>query len=191
MGTAGDRQTARDDPTADGEWRPSKAPRVRRLDWALGRLVSHERDGAVQRLEPSWSLPEELPVEPSEDPLIERVRRQLSPQLEARVPWDWLAVDGLTEFQRRVLEAASRIPAGETPSYGEVAVDVGCRGGARAVGQALRRNPFPPLIPCHRVVRADGRTGGYGGRSDGTLKRELLALESRGRETPFRSAGRS
>lgn len=181
MGPTDDRQATRDGPTASGEWRPSAEPRVRRLDWALGRLVSYERDGAVRRLEPSWSLPGKLPAEPSEDPLIERVRRQLSPQSEARVPWDWLAEDGLSDFQRRVLRAASRIPTGETRSYGEVAVEVGCRSGARAVGQALRRNPFPPLVPCHRVVRADGGTGGYGGRSDGTLKRELLALESRAR----------
>lgn len=181
MGPTGDRHPTGKDPTVSGEWRPSAEPRTRRLDWALGCLVSYERDGAIQRIEPSWSLPGELPVEPDEDPLMERVRCQLSPRVDVRVPWGWLAVDDLSDFQRRVLRAAARIPAGKTRSYGEVARDVGSEGGARAVGQALKRNPFPPLVPCHRVVRSDGAPGGYGGRSEDELKRALLALESRAR----------
>ncbi len=174
---AGGRDAARADPTVSGSWRPSAEPRVRRLDWSLGRLVSHERDGAIRRLDATWSLPGELPGTTVADPLLERVRRQLSPRLDTRVPWNWLALDGLSGFRRRVLGAAARIPAGETRSYGEVAREVGCGGGARAVGQALKRNPFAPLVPCHRVVRADGTIGGYGGRTGGTTKRDLLALE--------------
>lgn len=155
----------------------SVEPRVRRLDWALGRLVSRERNGAIRKLEAAWSLPAELPEETLADPLLERVRRQLAPELPSRVPWDWLALDSLTAFRRRVLRAAAGIPAGETRSYGEVARQVGSGGGARAVGQALKANPFAPLVPCHRVVRTDGTVGGYRGCPDGSIKRNLLALE--------------
>jgi len=79
------------------------------------------------------------------------------------------------EFQRRVLLAEHGIPRGCVSTYGRVACVVGSPGGARAVGQALARNPFPLVIPCHRAVRSDGRLGGYRGGLD--MKRALLQLE--------------
>lgn len=91
-----------------------------------------------------------------------------------------LAIQG-TPFQRRVWQALSRIPSGLTRSYGELAVTVGSS--ARAVGGACRRNPVPIVVPCHRVVAADGGTGGFMGRRDGkalTIKTWLLDHE-RGR----------
>lgn len=85
----------------------------------------------------------------------------------------------ITSFQRRVYLELLNIPAGETITYGELARRIGCRS-AQAVGQALRRNPFAPLVPCHRVVAADGSIGGYCGQRDGELierKRRLLSQE--------------
>ena len=85
----------------------------------------------------------------------------------------------ITPFQRRVYLELLSIPAGETITYGELARRIGCRS-AQAVGQALRRNPFAPLVPCHRVVAADGSIGGYCGQRNGELierKRRLLSQE--------------
>ncbi|MFQ5948397.1 MAG: methylated-DNA--[protein]-cysteine S-methyltransferase [Acidimicrobiia bacterium] len=82
---------------------------------------------------------------------------------------------GRTQFERDVYRTVAAIPAGETRSYGEVAAAAGRPGAARAVGAAMARNPFPPLIPCHRVVAADGRLGGYGGGL--ALKKALLRIE--------------
>ena len=78
-------------------------------------------------------------------------------------------------FQRRVLRAAARVPAGQVVSYGEIARRIGEPGGSRAVGQALGHNPIPIVIPCHRVVAAGGRIGGYTGGL--AIKRKLLRLE--------------
>jgi methylated-DNA-[protein]-cysteine S-methyltransferase len=80
-----------------------------------------------------------------------------------------------TEFQRRVWEELARIPYGATISYAELAHRVGRSGAARAVGRANGTNPIPVILPCHRVIGADGSLTGYGGGMP--LKRALLALE--------------
>ena len=85
----------------------------------------------------------------------------------------------ITPFQRRVYLELLNIPAGETITYGELARRIGCRS-AQAVGQALKRNPFAPDVPCHRVVAADGSLGGYFGQREGEQvehKRQLLEKE--------------
>lgn len=85
----------------------------------------------------------------------------------------------ITPFQRRVYIALLEVPAGETITYGELARRIGCRS-AQAVGQALKRNPYAPDVPCHRVIAADGSLGGYNGRRDGEeleRKRQLLNSE--------------
>ncbi|MGN0833593.1 MAG: methylated-DNA--[protein]-cysteine S-methyltransferase [Kiritimatiellia bacterium] len=89
---------------------------------------------------------------------------------------------GFSDFRLRVYRELLAIPRGTTVSYGELARRLGC-GSPQAVGQALRRNPFAPEIPCHRVVAADGSLGGYAGsRSRAALdrKRALLAAERNG-----------
>lgn len=89
-----------------------------------------------------------------------------------------VSAEGLTDFQRRVYLALLDIPQGTTITYGELARRIGCRS-AQAVGQALRRNPFAPDVPCHRVVAADGSLGGYNGAREGAeLERKRQLLES-------------
>jgi len=84
-------------------------------------------------------------------------------------------LSGISSFQRNVLMAAASVPAGQVVSYGEIARRIGQPGSSRAVGQALGRNPIPIVIPCHRVIAAGGRIGGYGGGL--ARKRRLLRLE--------------
>ncbi|CAN5652483.1 methylated-DNA--[protein]-cysteine S-methyltransferase [soil metagenome] len=87
-----------------------------------------------------------------------------------------LALDtGGTPFQQEVWAGLRRIPHGETMSYGELAEHLGRPGASRAVGSANGRNPIPIIIPCHRVIAADGTLGGYGGGL--ACKTQLLALE--------------
>ncbi len=87
-------------------------------------------------------------------------------------------LSGLTPFQAEVCRATRLIPHGETRSYSWVAKQMDKPGAVRAVGQALARNPLPVVIPCHRVVRSDGRLGGF---ADGLeMKRRLLELEAAG-----------
>lgn len=90
----------------------------------------------------------------------------------------------ITPFQRRVYLELLNVPAGKTITYGELAQRIGCRS-AQAVGQALKRNPFAPEVPCHRVVAADGSIGGYLGRREGEMvehKRKLLDEEQLGQK---------
>jgi O-6-methylguanine DNA methyltransferase len=88
-----------------------------------------------------------------------------------------LDMDGVPPFHRRVYEAARAIAPGATLSYGEVAAIIGSPGGARAVGQALGRNPFAIVVPCHRVLAAGGKAGGFSARGGVTTKLRMLAIE--------------
>jgi methylated-DNA-[protein]-cysteine S-methyltransferase len=83
----------------------------------------------------------------------------------------------LPEFQRRVYEVARTIPVGETLTYGEIAARIGEPGAARAVGQALGANPFAIIVPCHRVLAAGGKPGGFTAPGGVTTKLRLLATE--------------
>ena len=83
----------------------------------------------------------------------------------------------LTDFEWKVLKATLDIPLGETRSYKWIAKRIGSPKSFRAVGQALRKNPYPIIIPCHRVIKSDGTLGGYaGGPSD---KKEALLKKER------------
>lgn len=85
----------------------------------------------------------------------------------------------ISEFQRRVYLALLEVPAGQTISYKELAAKIGCRS-AQAVGQALKRNPFAPDVPCHRVIASDGSIGGFHGQRCGAMiekKKCMLAEE--------------
>lgn len=80
-------------------------------------------------------------------------------------------------FHRRVYAVVRNITPGQTRSYGEVAALCGDRHAARAVGQAMARNPFPIIVPCHRVLAAGGRSGGFSARGGVSTKLRLLAIE--------------
>ena len=81
------------------------------------------------------------------------------------------------EFHARVYEIARAIPPGETLTYGEIAVKLGDKLLARDVGQALGKNPWPIVVPCHRVTAAGGKPGGFSARGGVTTKMKLLAIE--------------
>lgn len=113
----------------------------------------------------------------TEEPFGETIR-----QLEAyfageRDRFDLALAPVGTPFQRRVWSMLLTIPYGETVSYGELARRIGRSTASRAVGAANGRNPIPIIIPCHRVIGADGSLTGFGGGL--TIKRQLLALERR------------
>jgi methylated-DNA-[protein]-cysteine S-methyltransferase len=85
--------------------------------------------------------------------------------------------DGLPDFNRRVYDIARTIPAGATLTYGEIADRLGDRTLARDVGQALGQNPFPPIVPCHRVLAAGGKSGGFSAPGGVDTKLRLLTIE--------------
>ena len=95
-----------------------------------------------------------------------------------------LDMGDVPEFHRRVYAVARTIPPGRTLTYGEVAARLGEPGAARAVGQALGRNPFAIIVPCHRVVAAGGRLGGFSAGGGAATKRRILAIEGVGRDEP-------
>ncbi len=109
-------------------------------------------------------------------PLDREARRQLADYFAGRRrEFDLPVAADLPRFTAEVLGAVSKIPFGATRSYGAVAAAVGSPKAARAVGQAVGSNPLPLLIPCHRVLAAHGRIGGFGGGL--AWKRFLLDLE--------------
>jgi methylated-DNA-[protein]-cysteine S-methyltransferase len=67
----------------------------------------------------------------------------------------------LNDLDRRVYKKLLRVPKGKVTTYGELAKAVGLKNGQRAIGQIMNKNPFPVIIPCHRVVKSDGKVGGY------------------------------
>jgi methylated-DNA-[protein]-cysteine S-methyltransferase len=108
---------------------------------------------------------------------IEDVRRELDQYFEGDrrrfdVPVDWALTGG---FFRKVLRATARIPYGQVRTYTEMATRAGSPRAYRAAGNALHSNPIPIVVPCHRVVHADGGLAGYGGGID--RKEYLLTLE--------------
>jgi len=137
-----------------------------------------ERDAATTRRRMSARFPEAVEaVPPSEvrrgiDAIVALLRGE-SVDL-AFVPLD---MEGIPEFHQRVYEVARTIPAGATLTYGELARRLGDPGAARAVGQALGRNPFAVIVPCHRVTAARGKTGGFSASGGRVTKLTLLAIE--------------
>ncbi len=100
---------------------------------------------------------------------FERRRRAFDVRLDLSI---------LSEFERDVLEAALAVPYGRTVTYSDLARRIGRPKAARAVGNALRRNPIAIIIPCHRIIRADGSPGGYAGPEGTEEKRWFLEHES-------------
>ena len=83
-----------------------------------------------------------------------------------------------TNFQRTVWKEISKIPFGETRTYKDLAIAISKPNSSRAVANACGKNPYPVIIPCHRVIRSDGKLGGYSGVGGVKKKKELLKLEN-------------
>ncbi|WP_319524306.1 MGMT family protein [uncultured Desulfosarcina sp.] len=96
------------------------------------------------------------------------------------IPWQWMDLSRFTPSQQAVYQAVAGIPYGETASYGQVAKMAGLPRAARFVGTTMANNPYPVLIPCHRVIRSDGSAGLFGGGE--ALKIRMLAMEAAGRK---------
>jgi methylated-DNA-[protein]-cysteine S-methyltransferase len=119
-------------------------------------------------------------IEQSPPPAVQRAINAVVALLEGQpADFDDISLDlqGVPDFNRRVYTVARAIPAGETTSYGEVAARLGEPSAARAVGQALGQNPIPIIIPCHRVLAAGQRPGGFSAHGQLDTKRRLLEIE--------------
>ncbi|MGH6852502.1 MAG: methylated-DNA--[protein]-cysteine S-methyltransferase, partial [Methylocella sp.] len=118
---------------------------------------------------------------------VERVRDSIVAYLRGE-PGDLSSVlldmDLVPPFHRRVYAAARGIPRGATMTYGALAARAGDAGSARAVGQALARNPFALIVPCHRVVAAGGGIGGFSANGGIAAKLRLLAIEGHHQGAP-------
>ena len=156
------------------------------LHTPLEDLTLSEEDGAIVALD--WGRGRDQ----ESSPLLLRARDQLQDYFDGtRSSFDLPLAPHGTAFQRKVWDALCTIPAGQTRTYLDIAQQVGCRA-ARAIGQANGANPIPILIPCHRVVGANGSLGGYSGGEGAATKRYLLDLERSAPEadTLFTAAAR-
>lgn len=150
--------------------------------WGPAGIVRIELPGTTDDGDAARAIAAEHPGAPAAEPpatvrrAIEAIQHNLAGD-RADLSSVRLDMDGLAPFHRRVYEAARTVPAGTTVTYGELAALAGRPGAARAVGQALGRNPFPVVVPCHRVVAAGGRIGGFSAPGGTTTKQRMLAAE--------------
>lgn len=138
-------------------------------DEAGVRLIGFPHNGTARPAAPEW-----YEAAQALTPVTEQLRAYFAGDLtEFEIP----LAPKTTPFQGIVLTALRKVPYGTTVSYGQLARRIGKPGAARAVGMANGRNPIPIIIPCHRVIGADGSLTGFGGGIE--AKRWLLALEQR------------
>jgi methylated-DNA-[protein]-cysteine S-methyltransferase len=161
------------------------------FDTAIGRCgIAWTEDGVIRGVQ----LPE-----PGDDRTLARLRRWTGPVEEAQPPAVVQEViarvqrtlegngdalldielddEGVPPFNRRVYDLARAIPVGSVRTYGELAKELGEPGAARAVGQALGHNPFAPIVPCHRILAAQGGSGGFSASGGTRTKLRLLEIE--------------
>jgi methylated-DNA-[protein]-cysteine S-methyltransferase len=143
----------------------------------IGEVTFSEDEGAIVALD--WGRGRDQEA----TPLLREAVAQLQDYFDGkRMGFDLPVAPHGSAFQRRVWDALRAIPPGETRTYGDLAQLLGSS--ARAIGQANGANPIPIVIPCHRVVAAAGRLGGYSGGEGAATKRVLLDLERRASPTP-------
>ncbi len=140
------------------------------IDTVVGSLCVFEDHGSIVAIE--WGTA----PEPLSSPLLAEARAQLEAYFERRLrAFDLPLAPAGTPFQKAVWKAMAAIPYGETRSYSDLAEAV--HSAPRAVGGACRRNPIPIVVPCHRVLGADGALTGFSGGDGVATKRALLSLE--------------
>jgi len=139
-------------------------------------LPEPDESAARSRLKRRFPELSEAPPPPSVEEACAAVRALLG---GARVDLSVLPLDrsDIGAFEASVYRAAQAVPPGRTTTYGEIAAKIGDPRQARAVGQALGRNPWPIVVPCHRVTAADGRTGGFSAPGGASTKLRLLEIE--------------
>lgn len=153
------------------------AIRVRFVDSPVGRLRLTAENGAITRLD--WigaTATDDNPPTGEDDALLETAARQLGAYFDGtRNTFDLPLAPHGTSHEQAVWREMRTIAYGATRSYGEIAGAIGSS--PRAVGMACGRNPIPVIVPCHRVLAANGGIGGYSGSGGIDTKRRLLVLE--------------
>lgn len=136
----------------------------------VGDLTLSEEDGRIVALDWGWARDQ------TNTPLLDKAQAQVLAYLDGqRQSFDLPLEPFGTPFQKKVWQAMRAIPYGKTKSYGELAAAL--KTSPRAVGTACGRNPIPLIIPCHRVLGANGALGGYSGDGGTGTKKRLLNLE--------------
>lgn len=154
-------------------WLLADGEKIRLFEYGVDKETFLQHCTAI--LHPGESLEESTP-----HPVLEQVRAYLRGEqraIECHIVWGQF-----TPFQTAVYRAVLAIPYGETKTYGQIAAEIGRPRAARAVGTANGANPLPIIIPCHRLVGADGNLRGYGGIGGIRTKRWLLDLEKAHKE---------
>lgn len=139
-------------------------------------LPERSTGALLGRLTAQFGDPERAEPEPWVQKVIDDIATLLRGECTdlTAVPLDMSAVP---PFHQRVYHAAREVPFGRTVTYGQLATRLDSPGAARAVGQALGRNPFAIIVPCHRVLAASGKLGGFTAHGGTTTKQRLLSIE--------------
>lgn len=156
-----------------------------RVDTPIGRLILIYSD--VPLLLKQILLPGEEPNVPDHNPILKDAVLPAPDELvriiidsvngvQSPLPWNIMSREGITPLQQAVYLQTHAIPYGALATYREIAERIGRPKACRFVGSALAKNPFPILIPCHRVIRSDNKLGGFGGGL--ALKRRLIDFEA-------------
>jgi methylated-DNA-[protein]-cysteine S-methyltransferase len=151
------------------------------IAWGKGGVIGvnlPERNDAVMRARIGRKHPgaRETNPPPGIEAAIDDIRRLLDGEKQ-NLSAIALDMNGVPDFEQRVYAEARSIPPGETLTYGDIATRLGDVGLSRAVGQALGRNPFPIVVPCHRVLAAGGKSGGFSAPGGVETKRQMLEIE--------------
>ena len=149
-------------------------------DGSRGLIAAHlpEADPAIARKSFARRVPDavEAPPPPDMAAVVEAIRALMRGE-KADLSAAPLDIARVPEFNARVYAIARAIPPGETMTYGEIAIQLGDRLLARDVGAALGKNPWPIVVPCHRVTAAGGKLGGFSARGGSNTKLKLLEIE--------------